>query len=125
MHQSRLSGIMIDCSLDTIDASVQFWSQALGVAPILADDPTDPFVTLPDAAEGLRVELQRIDAPSRIHLDIETDNVEVEVQRLEALGATRVAQIETWQVMRDPSGRLFCVVEAPSRDFAAKARRWE
>ncbi len=125
MHHSRLSAIMIDCSEDTMDAGIRFWSQALGVAPVHSDDPTDPYVALPYAAEGLRVELQRVNAPSRIHLDIETDNVEVEVQRLEALGATREAQIETWWVMRAPTGHLLCVVPAQSDDLPTKAQRWE
>ena len=116
MPHSRLSAIMIDCSEDTMDAGIRFWSQAFGVDPLHSGDPTDPYVALPDAVQGLRVELQRVNAPSRIHLDIETDDVEAEVRRLEALGATREAQVETWWVMRAPTGHLFCVVPAQGND---------
>lgn len=125
MHHSRLCAIMIDCDATTMDASVRFWSGALGAAPKHPDDPTDPYVPLPGAVESLTLDLQRIDGPSRIHLDFETDDVEAEVRRLEALGATRERQIERWWIMRDPSGHLFCVVPPQSDDFPANARRWE
>ena len=103
---------------------VHFWSRALGVAPVHSGDPTDPYVALPHALQELRVELQRVNAPSRIHLDIETDDGEAEVQRLEALGATRERQVETWWIMRAPSGHLFCVVPPQSDDFLTNAHRW-
>ena len=118
MPRSRLNAIIIDCSRETMDAGVQFWSEALGSTPVHSGDPTDPYVALPGAAEGPRVELQRVDAPSRIHLDIEADDVDAEVRRLESLGATREAQIETWWVMRAPTGHLFCVV--PANDGESK-----
>ncbi len=89
MHRSKLNAIMIDCSTDTMDGSIAFWSQALGVVPLHSGDPTDPYVALEDVVDGLRVELQRVDDQSRIHFDIETDDVEAEAQRLKALGAQR------------------------------------
>jgi hypothetical protein len=61
-----------------------------------------------------------------VHLDIETDDVEAEVRRLEALGATRVEVVKTWQIMRDPAGLVFCVVRVQSpAEFAAHATTWE
>jgi hypothetical protein len=36
--------------------------------------------------------VQAVDHASRAHIDIETDDIEAEVRRLEALGATRVAR---------------------------------
>ncbi|MEV0544370.1 VOC family protein [Nocardia salmonicida] len=52
-------------------------------------------------------------AKSRVHLDIETDNVDAEVRRLEALGFVRYDHqrergFEFW-VLRDPWGNEFCV----------------
>jgi hypothetical protein len=44
----------------------------------------------------LHIELQQVDHPSRVHLDIEADDVESEVRRLEALGAKRLKQVRTW-----------------------------
>jgi Glyoxalase-like domain len=62
--------------------------------------------------------------PSRVHLDIETNDVEAEVTRLEKLGAKRIEMIRTWWVMEAPTGQRFCVVRASSRDFEAKASVW-
>ena len=36
------------------------------------------------------IEVQTVDHPSRVHLDIETDDIEAEVRRLEGLGAKTV-----------------------------------
>jgi hypothetical protein len=61
----------------------------------------------------------------RIHLDLETDNVEAEVRRLEALGAERVRQVKTWWIMRDPAGVLFCVVNVQLPEaFERYATTW-
>ena len=62
--------------------------------------------------------------PSRVHLDIETNDVEAEVRRLEQLGAKRVEAIRSWWVMEAPTGQRFCVVRASSADFDAKACEW-
>src|SRR5690349_18241945 len=125
MHRSRLCAILVDCSPNTMDATTKFWSGALGKKAKYPDDPTDPYVDLEGGTGGLIFALQRVDDTSRIHLDIETDDVEAEVQRLEKLGAERVAQIESWWVMRDPSGHLFCVVRIQSQNFLENAQVWE
>jgi hypothetical protein len=70
------------------------------------------------------VEVQAVAHPSRVHLDIETDDIEAEVRRLEALGARRIAQIRTWWVMQAPTGQRFCVVRALSARFASEANSW-
>jgi hypothetical protein len=59
-----------------------------------------------------------------VHLDIESDDIDAEVRRLEALGATRVAKVSSWWVMEAPTGQRFCVVRATSANFAAEARQW-
>jgi hypothetical protein len=60
-----------------------------------------------------------------VHLDIEADNIEAEVARLEALGAKRLSKIHTWVVMEAPTGQRFCVVRAARAHFAETANRWE
>ena len=125
MHRSRLCSILLDCSTETMEAGVHFWQQALGTTGCRADDPTSPYVTLEGGAGGLQLSLQEVHDASRIHLDIETDNVEAEVQRLEHLGARRKASIQTWWVMEDPCGHLFCVVPEHSEAFSAQAHVWE
>jgi hypothetical protein len=125
MHRSRLGVILIDCSEDAMEAGIQFWSHALGMAARQPNDSTSPYVGLKGNTGGLRVVLQRVQDTSRIHLDIETDDVEAEVQRLEKLGARRKEFIETWWVMEAPSGHLFCVIPSDSADALAQAHEWE
>jgi hypothetical protein len=60
-----------------------------------------------------------------VHLDIHTDNLDAEVERLESLGAQRVRQAAAWWVMRDPAGLPFCVITAPEGTLSeANAQRW-
>jgi hypothetical protein len=68
--------------------------------------------------------VQQVGHASRVHLDIETDDIEPEV-RLEALGARRVEQVNSWWVLQAPTGQRFCPVRRSLRDFEAKANRWE
>jgi Glyoxalase-like domain len=71
--------------------------------------------------------VQRLDqGPARVHIDIHTDDLPAETARLEELGAERVQQVHSWQVMRDPAGMLFCVIpEAPSALNDDNVRRWD
>jgi Glyoxalase-like domain len=59
--------------------------------------------------------IQRLGQGSaRVHIDISTEDLPAEISRLEKLGAERVQQAHSWQVMRDPAGLLFCVIpESP------------
>ena len=126
MHKSRLAGFIIDCKTDDLDQATRFWSQALGYSIKHSDNPEDQNYTLLDTGpDDIHIELQKVDHPSRVHLDIETDDIEAEVQRLEQLGARRVKQIRTWWVMQAPSGQRFCVVRPQRADFAEQANRWD
>ncbi len=62
--------------------------------------------------------------PQKLHLDIETDDVEAEVLRLEGLGARVKARIRRHVVMRAPGGHTFCVIPAARGDFASNAKSW-
>jgi predicted enzyme related to lactoylglutathione lyase len=111
MHKSRLSGFVIDCQTDNLDAAAAFWSAALDMERrALPPGEGEKYVQLVDPLGRLHIEVQSVVHPSRVHLDIETDDIEAEVARLEALGAKRVAQIKTWWVMEAPTGQRFCVV---------------
>ena len=59
--------------------------------------------------------------PEWVHLDIETDDIDAEVTRLEALRAKRVARVRTWWVMEAPTGQRFCVIRPQNEGFAARA----
>jgi len=116
MHKSKLVTAVIDCQGDDLAGAARFWSSALGRKVAASDNPAkDKYVTLGSGKEELIVLLQKVPHPSRVHLDIESDDVEQEVKRLEALGAKRVEQIKTWWVMEAPTGHRYCVVK-PQRD---------
>jgi hypothetical protein len=125
MHKSRLAGFIIDCNTDELQGAARFWGAALGMAlRQLPAEEGDKYVALDDPEERLHVEVQTVSHPSRVHLDIESDDVEAEVRRLEALGAKRVKQVHTWWVMEAPTGQRFCVVRARSKGFAEGATAW-
>ena len=69
--------------------------------------------------------LQKVSHDSRVHLDIEADDVDAEAQRLERLGARKVAFVKRWWVMEAPTGHRFCVVRPQRGDLDARANRWE
>jgi hypothetical protein len=126
MHRSRLGAIVIDCQGLDIADSAAFWSAALGAAPDVPPQPEDAkkYRGLKMPADQPHVLIQQVDHPSRVHVDIETDDVDAEVRRLEALGATRVAQVKHWWVMQAPTGQRFCVVPAHGPAFAERANEW-
>jgi glyoxalase superfamily protein len=110
MHRSRLSTFVIDCQVPDVDAAARFWGAALGRAVTPAPDPADTYRDLASREAEALLLVQKVDHPSRIHLDIETDDLEAEVKRLEALGARRVGFVKRWWVMEAPTGQRFCVV---------------
>jgi predicted enzyme related to lactoylglutathione lyase len=123
MHKSRLAGFIIDCQTDDLESAARFWSAALGL-PVRA--PTEAaYRTLETAPEELHIEVQKVTHESRVHLDIESDDIEAEVRRLERLGARRVGAVRTWYVMEAPTGQRFCVVRPQRADFATNAKRWD
>jgi catechol 2,3-dioxygenase-like lactoylglutathione lyase family enzyme len=125
MHRSRINGILIDCKVDDIEAAARFWAEALG-RPIDPDHPgtRGDYVMLETPDGEWSVQIQRVDHESRVHLDIETDDIPAEVARLERLGATVDKQMERWVVMRAPSGQRFCVVRVQRDGFDSNANSW-
>ena len=116
---------LVDVPPDAFDATTAFWSGALGKSPTFSDSDPD-YAWFDEVFPGMQFYVQRVDAPARVHLDIETDDVEAEVRRLESLGAERVTQHKTWWVMRDPAGLLFCVVKVQSPEsFERHATTWD
>ena len=124
-HRSRLAGFIIDCRTDDLDAATRFWSDALGL-PIgeITPEEAATYAQLDDAPGDLHIEVQKVTHPSRVHLDIETDDIEAEVERLEALGAKRVAYVHTWCVMEAPTGQRFCVVRMKHPERGATPNAW-
>src|SRR3954447_24277731 len=128
-HRSRLSILLLDLPPEDHAAGRDFWARATG-RPAEPDVTDENWSSLGSFADGWHVEIQRTGAgtPPRWHVDIETDDVEAEVRRLEALGATRHADMgpgRFWQ-MRDPAGLVFCVVGVQTgEEFERYAVSWD
>jgi predicted enzyme related to lactoylglutathione lyase len=127
MHKSQLAGFIIDCKTDDLDAAADFWAAALGMKRTAADTPaTADYVHMEkNDPNGLDIEVQKVDHESRVHLDIETDDIEAEVARLEKLGARKFKKYERWWVLEAPTGQRFCVVRAKRANFEKEANSWE
>ena len=125
-HRSRLAGFIIDCNVENLDAAADFWSQALGcsVADRDAGDGTAEYQMLGDTPGDLHIEVQKVAHPSRVHLDIESDDIDAEADRLEKLGAKKIAFVKRWWVMEAPTGQRFCVVRMKHPERGAPAKEW-
>ena len=55
---------------------------------------------------------------------LSTDDIAGVTSRMEALGAKRIQQVQTWWVMEAPTGQRFCVVRVQGDEFAQQARTW-
>jgi predicted enzyme related to lactoylglutathione lyase len=126
MHHSRLCAVLIDCCTSDVDDAARFWGAALG-RPVDSDHPSSRgnYRMLETPPDEPIVEIQRVDHESRVHLDIETDDIAAEAARLEKLGAKVVARLERWLVMEAPTGQRFCVVRIQRPGFPKNANRWD
>lgn len=125
-HRSRLAGFIIDCRTDDLPDAAAFWGAALGMAVrALPGEEGEKYVRLVDPAERLHVEVQKVTHESRVHLDIETDDIEAEVARLQRLGARRIGLVKTWCVMEAPTGQRFCVVRGRDLEHKRGVNVWD
>lgn len=124
MHRSRLTAIVIDCLPEHFEESVFFWAVALGVKKPRRPGANQRYVHLKRPDSDFDVLVQRVEQDPGIHLDIESDAVAREVERLESLGATRKRKVKTWWVMQDPSGMAFCVVRDQGKGLLARRPPW-
>jgi len=125
MHRSRLCGFVIDCQVEDIDAAAAFWSAALGKPQVPSSPDDDDYRSLEMNKSEPLVLLQKVDHPSRIHMDIESDDLEAEVRRLEALGAKRIGFVKRWWVMEAPTGQRFCIVNPQRGPLGDDANVWK
>lgn len=117
----RIQAVCIDSTDPNVPA--EFWEQALGWRRTY--EAEDEIVLEPPAGtpeDGVSPDLlflkvtERKELKNRLHLDLRPGDQAEEVQRLEALGATRVSVGQgpevTWVVMADPDGNEFCILRA-------------
>lgn len=109
----RLGNVTFDC-VDPVAVS-EFWAAVLEkkIDPDGTEhfrsigrktgSPAYLFVEVPEAKHG----------KNRVHIDLRTDDLEAEVERLTGLGATVVEEHHewgfAWTVLADVEGNEFCV----------------
>jgi len=126
MHQSRLCAVLIDCKTSDVDQAARFWAEALGRPVDLKHrNSRGNYRMLETPPDEPIVEIQRVTHDSRVHIDIETDDIPAEVARLEKLGAKVADRLKHWVVMEAPTGQRFCVVRVQRPGFPKNANRWD
>jgi predicted enzyme related to lactoylglutathione lyase len=110
-------GLVLDCADPRRLA--EFRAPALGYVNV--GTAGSYVLLLPNGKPGPKLLLQQVPeaktVKNRMHLDIETADIETEATRLEALGARRVREDHihehgtTWLLMTDPEGNEFCVCD--------------
>ncbi len=118
----RLGTIVLGA--DDVDRAVAFWASAFGYEVVEFPGSDDDFTILvPPDRVGTRIAVHRSATPAqerpRVHLDLLVDSPaeqSSEIDRLVALGATRVAwdypSDPDFVVLADTEGNRFCVVDA-------------
>jgi predicted enzyme related to lactoylglutathione lyase len=98
------------------DRLADFWSSLLDVQIARRSGPY--FIWLaPQHEGGVSVAFQKVERPTegrrRLHLDLQVEDREEAVERVIALGGSRVEDHTSgdfsWTVMADPDGNEFCV----------------
>jgi len=115
-----MSAFIFHVTFDCADPErlAAFWAQVTGYARM--DASTDELVALeaPDHRGVRRILFYRVPEPktvkNRVHVDLAAKDAAAEIERLVALGATRVERREgglgsSWTVMLDPEGNEFCI----------------
>jgi predicted enzyme related to lactoylglutathione lyase len=109
--------IVIDCA--DHEVVVPFWLAAMG--SYVRHDVNEQYVAIAPAERAVGrppILFQKVPEPkavkNRVHMDLRGESMAAEVARLEALGATVVAERGLgedlrWTVMADPEGNEFCV----------------
>jgi SAM-dependent methyltransferase len=124
---ANIHDIVVDCAHPA--SLARFWAEVLddyAVAPYdeaeLArlrskgiNDPEDDPTVLVESLPGIRPRLffQRVPegkvVKNRVHLDLSCADLDHEVERLVALGASVQARYDGWITLADPAGNEFCL----------------
>lgn len=110
-HRTRLVQVCVDSPPDRHDREVDFWRSLLPGRWVDSASPEFAGKWHDDAGSPLQLLFQRTDdgdGPVRAHLDLGTDDLSAEVDRLVALGAADEGRGRGWHVVRAPDGSPFC-----------------
>ena len=107
---SLLDQLCLDIPADGFDAELHWWSALTGWPVTTTHDEFGRLAR----QDGLPLQLlfQRIDhGRAHTHLDFASSDRPLEVARHVVLGATPLTTRDGWDVLRDPTGREYCVTD--------------
>ncbi len=105
--------ITLDCN--DLDGQARFWSAVLAFPAEVVVPGAYVALAGPSFALTLQRVPERKTAKNRMHLDLLVLDLDAELARIEALGATRITPVprqmygERWLVLADPEGNEFCL----------------
>jgi predicted enzyme related to lactoylglutathione lyase len=113
----RLDTLVIDCH--DKHALAAFWCGLLGTT---VRGEVNQYLGLHAVPEGnARLVFQQVEelpareGKGRVHVDLDTHDLDGDTQRALDLGATMVAEVQElgmrWRTLADPEGNLFCLCE--------------
>ena len=117
-HRSRLGQVCIDAPRTVHEREYAFLQAATGRRTVPSHHPSFDGKLYPPAGGTVQLLLQRLgddDAGqrTRAHIDLVTDDVDAEVERVIAAGARLIGPGEGWVTLEDPVGLPFCVTDQP------------
>jgi predicted enzyme related to lactoylglutathione lyase len=114
-----MSSTIFGLSFDARDAKIvaAFWAQALNRRLAEGSDSDNATVEGDPAIPGSRIGFHRVPeaktVKNRLHLDLISTDFDAEIERLTALGATKLNELSTgghWATLADPEGNEFDVI---------------
>jgi hypothetical protein len=99
----------------------RWWCDALNWVVVGEEDGEIEIRPAPDRLPGLLFGVAPEDKTikNRLHIDLRPDDQDAEVERLLAMGATKVdigQGDQSWVVLADPEGNEFCVLRTSGFD---------
>ncbi|GAA3656770.1 hypothetical protein GCM10022237_16070 [Nocardioides ginsengisoli] len=114
--RSRVYQVAIDVPRASYERELGFWHAITGWDQRSSSVTDDFRFLVPPSGQPLRLLLQRLgagdDGGVRARLDWATSDRAAETERHLAIGAHVLAVLPHWTVMRDPTGRVYCLTDA-------------
>jgi Glyoxalase-like domain len=112
-HKSRLAQLCIDAPDAVFDDELAFWQRLTGWSVDKGGRPEFTGLVGP-ASAPMKLLMQRLGADdagttTRAHIDLGSDDIDAEADRLVGLGARYVDRYPGWALLVDPAGLPFCV----------------
>ncbi len=116
-HRSRVVQVSVDVQAESYATELAFWREATGWQREPGRRPEYDRLAPPESSP-LRLLVQRLEnddgaLTTRAHIDMGTDDLDAEVERLQAHGATVQRRMDYWVILDDPAGLPFCVTPLP------------